>query len=103
MSVVAQVLGHRDVKFPEPRSLTGTLLFWDHLNDQISYILTPPEDDVSDPIVDRASLPVKLPPGITLDEMAGPQPLPSKKTFDSFTVHLSYGNFRHLIHVTVTS
>ena len=81
-SVVAQVLGHRDVKFPEPRSITGRLLFWDHLNDQVSYILTPPEDDVSDPLVHRASLPVKLPPDINLDELAGLQPLPSKRTFD---------------------
>ena len=81
-SVVAQVLGHRDVKFPEPRSITGRLLFWDHLNDQISHILTPPEDDVSDPLVYRAGLPVKLPPGINLNELAGLQPSPAKRTFD---------------------
>ena len=59
-SVVAQVLSHRNVKFPEPRSIIGRLLFWDHFNDQISYVLTPLQDDVSSPIVDRASLPVKL-------------------------------------------
>ena len=62
-------------------SLVG-FFFWDHLNDQISYILTPPEDDFSDPIVYRASLPVKLLPGINIDELAGLQPLPPKKAFD---------------------
>ena len=29
-----QALGHREVKFPEPRSITGRLLFWDRLRDQ---------------------------------------------------------------------
>ena len=38
-TVAAQVLGHKDVKFPHPRSFTGRLLFWDHLNDQVSYLL----------------------------------------------------------------
>ena len=38
-TVVTQVLGHREVKFPTPRSMTGCLLFWDHLGDQISYPL----------------------------------------------------------------
>ena len=46
-SVVAQVLGHKDVRFPQPRSLTGRLLVWDHLHDSTSYILCPPEDDTS--------------------------------------------------------
>ena len=27
-TVAAQVLGHKDVKFPHPRSFTGRLLFW---------------------------------------------------------------------------
>ena len=39
--VVAQVLGHRDVKFPDRRSITGRLLCWNHLEDQISYSLCP--------------------------------------------------------------
>ena len=81
-SVVAQVLGHRDVKFPQPRSLTGRLLFWDHLHDGTSYVLCPPEDDVSDPLVHKASLPVKLPPPINVDELEAPKPLPAKKKFD---------------------
>ena len=80
--VAAQVPGHRDVKFPRPGSLTSRLLFWDHLRDQISYILCPPEDDVSDPIVYRASLPVKMPPGANLDDLAGLQPLPPKTSCD---------------------
>ena len=81
-SVVAQVLGHRDIKFPQPRSLTGRLLFWDHLHDGTSYVLCPPEDDVSDPLVHKASLPVKLPPAINVDELEAPKPLPTKKKFD---------------------
>ena len=64
------------------RPLTGRLLFWDHLRDHISYILCPPEDDVSDPLVYRASLIVKMPPGVSVDGLAGPQPLPAKTTFN---------------------
>ena len=83
-TVVAQVLGHKDVRFPQSRSLTGRLLFWDHLQDQISYVLCAPEDDVSDPLVHRAGLPVKLPPGINIDELTGdPPPKPViPKVFD---------------------
>ena len=76
-SVVAQVLGHRDVKFPTPWSLIGRLLFYDHINDQSSYILCPPEDDVSDPL-QKAGLPVRLSPGINIDDLAALQPLPNK-------------------------
>ena len=76
-TVVAQVLGHRDVKFPASRSITGRLLYFDHLNDQVSYILCPPGDDSTEPLVHRAGLPAKLPPAINIDEFAGPDPLPS--------------------------
>ena len=76
-TVVAQVLGHRDVKFPASRSITGRLLYFDHLNDQVSYILCPPGDDSIDPLVHRAGLPAKLPPAVNIDELAGPDPLPS--------------------------
>ena len=76
-TVVAQVLGHRDVRFPSFRSITGRLLYFDHLNDQVSYILCPPQDQDSDPLVYRAGLPAKLPPAINIDELAGPDPLPS--------------------------
>ena len=76
-TVVAQVLGHRDVKFPAFRSITGRLLYFDHLNDQVSYILCPPGDDSIDPLVHRAGLPAKLPPAVNIDELAGPDPLPS--------------------------
>ena len=62
-----------------PKSL---LLFWDHLHDSTSYILCPPEDDVSDALVQRASLPVRLPPGANLDDLAGLQPLPAQSVFD---------------------
>ena len=57
-TVVAQVLGHRDVKFPASRSITGRLLYFDHLNDQVSYILCPPGDNSIDPLVHRAGLPL---------------------------------------------
>ena len=76
-TVVAQVLGHRDVRFPSFRSITGRLLYFDHLNDQVSYILCPPGDDSIEPLVHRAGLPAKLPPAVNIDELAGPDPLPS--------------------------
>ena len=81
-SVVALALGHQDIKFPQPRSITGRLLFWNHLHDQVSHILCPPEDDVSDPLVYRASLPTRLPPATDVDTLLDLQPLPSKKTFN---------------------
>ena len=62
-TVSAQRLGHRDIKFPFPRAMVGRLLFWDHLQDQLSYILCPPQDENSDPIVYKAGFPVRLPPG----------------------------------------
>ena len=43
-----------------------------------SYILCPPEDDVSNPLVHKAGLPVRLPPGINIDDLAALQPLPDK-------------------------
>ena len=75
-TVVAQVLGHRDIKFPDRRSITGRLLYWNHLEDQISYILCPPEGPDLDSFVYRAGLPVKLPPGINIDELPTTDPLP---------------------------
>ena len=80
-TVAAQVLGHKDVKFPHPRSFTGRLLFWDHLNDQVSYLLCPPENASSEPCVYRAGLPVRLPPGVNLDELVGLDPQPNPSAF----------------------
>ena len=62
--VIAQVLGHRKVKYPEQRSISGRLLYWDHLQDQLSYRLCPPEDgdESQEPHVQRAALPVLAPP-----------------------------------------
>ena len=74
-TVAAQVLGHRDIKFPESRSMTGRLLYWDHLRDQISYILCPPDSPDGDPMVYRAGLPVRLPPGVNIDDVAPPEAL----------------------------
>ena len=64
-------------KIPASQSITGRLLYFDHLNDQVSYILCPPGDDSIDPLVHRAGLPAKLPPAVNTDELAGPDPLPS--------------------------
>ena len=62
--VIAQVLGHRKVKYPEQRSITGRSLYWDHLQDQLSYLLCPSEDGdgSQEPTVQRAALPVLAPP-----------------------------------------
>ena len=64
--------------------MTGRLLYWDHLRDQISYILCPPDNPEGDPVVYRAGLPVRLPPGINIDDVAPPEALPPivKKKFD---------------------
>ena len=43
--VIAQVLNHKKVKYPEQRSISGRLLYWDHLQDQLSYLLCPHEED----------------------------------------------------------
>ena len=75
-TVVAQVLGHRDIKFPDRKSITGRLLYWNHLEDHISYTLCPPEGPDLDAFVYRAGLPVKLPPGINIDELPRADPLP---------------------------
>ena len=82
-TVAAQVLGHRDVKFPVSRSLTGRLPYWDHLRDQVSYILCPPDTPDGDALVYRAGLPVRLPPGVNIDDIAPQEPLPPiiKKKF----------------------
>ena len=53
------------------------MLCFDHLNDQVSYILCPAGNDSIDPLVHRADLPAKLPPAVNIDELAGPDPLPS--------------------------
>ena len=75
-SVVAQELDHKKIKFPDSRTVTGRLLFWDHMQDQVSYILVPPGDDNIDFLVYRASIPAQLPPAIKIDELTGADPLP---------------------------
>ena len=59
-TVVAQVLGHHDIKFPDRRSITGRLLYWTLLEDQISHILCPPEGPDLDTFVYRAGLPLVI-------------------------------------------
>ena len=58
-SVVARLLDYKDVRFPNSRTLTGRLLFWNHMEDQVSFILCPPEGQDLDPLVYRAGLPAK--------------------------------------------
>ena len=61
--VIAQALGHGMIKFPTERSVSGRLLFWDHLSDQGSCILC--HDDEHDELtVYRAGLPVLAPPDV---------------------------------------
>ena len=74
--MVAQELDHKKIKFPNSRTVTGRLLFWDHMQDQVSYILVPPGDDNIDFLVYRASIPARLPPAINIDELTGTDPLP---------------------------
>ena len=74
--MVAQELDHKKIKFPDSRTVTGRLLFWDHMQDQVSYILVPPGDDNIDFLVYRASIPARLPPAINIDELTGADPLP---------------------------
>ena len=52
------------MKYPEQRSISGRLLYWDHLQDQLSYLLCPPEegDEFQEPQAQRAALPVLAPP-----------------------------------------
>ena len=52
------------MKYPEQRSIAGRLLYWDHLQDQLSYLLCPSEegDGSQEPTVQRAALPVLAPP-----------------------------------------
>ena len=60
--VIAQVLNHKKVKYPEQRSISGRLLYWDHLQHQLSYLLCPAEEEEGEPTVQRAALPVLAPP-----------------------------------------
>ena len=75
-SVVAQELDRKKIKFLDSRTVTGRLLFWDHMQDQVSYILVPPGDDNIDFLVHRASIPARSPPAIKIDELTDVDPLP---------------------------
>ena len=74
--VVAQILNRKDVRFPESRTITGRLLFWDHLHDQVSYILFPPDGENIDSFVYRAGLPARFPPVVDIDDLTGRNSLP---------------------------
>ena len=56
-------LGHGMIKFPTERSVSGRLLFWDHLSDQGSCILCH-DDEHDEWTVYRAGLPVLAPPDV---------------------------------------
>ena len=75
-SVAARLLDYKDVRVPNSRTLTGCLLFWNHMEDQVSFILCPPEGQDLDPLVYHAGLPAKRPPGIDINDLNEPDPLP---------------------------
>ena len=56
------VLDYKGIKFTQPKSVAGRLLFWDHLQDQASYLLCDPEDESDEPSVTRAGAPTLSPP-----------------------------------------
>ena len=74
--MVAQELDHKKIKLPDSRTVTGRLLFWDQMQDQVSHILVPPGDDNIDFLVYRTSIPARLPPAIKIDELTDADPLP---------------------------
>ena len=49
--VIAQALGHGNIKYPTERSVIGRLMLWDHLSDQGSFILCPPDAEMDEEIV----------------------------------------------------
>ena len=53
-----------NIKHPIANSVTGRLLFWDHLSDQASFILCPPDADLDEDeeIAYKTGLPVLAPP-----------------------------------------
>ena len=72
---MSQELDHKKIKFSDSCMATGRLLFWDHMQDQVSYILVPPGDGNIDSLVCCASIPAHLPPAINIDELMGANPL----------------------------
>ena len=49
--------------------VTGRLLLWDHLQDQVSRILCPPGEDRIVSLLYNASIPSRLPPLININEL----------------------------------
>ena len=74
--VVAQELDHKNIKFADSRAVIGRLLFWDHMQDQVSYILVPPGDGIIDHLVYHAIIPARLAPALNIDELTDADPLP---------------------------
>ena len=81
--VIAQVLGHRKVKYPEQRSITGRLLYWDHLQAQRAAlpVLAPPE--TPEPKATFGTPPKNKDPGhpvdLDMDDMVVPEEKPEKE------------------------
>ena len=94
-TVICQPLDHTKVKFPEPRSVSGRLLFWDLLSDSCSYLLCPPDDTCDFPYLTKAGVPVdKAPPELLpLPQEEGrkepqeEQEKSKKVTFDNHWIH----------------
>ena len=96
-SVIAKVLGHKDVKYPEPRSISGRLLYWDHLQDQLSYILCSPDDNSQESLVYRAGMPALSPPEMPEPKDAFDKPLKKLTPADPVDVDEDDDGFIHLM------
>ena len=104
IQVIAQVLGHKKVKYPERRTVSGRLLYWDRLQDQLSYLLCQPEEgDGSQELkVQRAAIPDPKPtfgtplknkdPGhpvdLDMDDMVVPEEKPQEEDEEDEPIEL---------------
>ena len=102
-SVIAKVLGHKDVKYPEPRSISGRLLYWDHLQDQLSYILCSPDDNSQEYLVYRAGMPALSPPEMPEPKGTFDKPLKNDAPADPVDLDEDDDGFIHLDHLEGTS
>ena len=53
---------------PDSRTVLGHLLFWDDLQDQVPYTLSPPKNDRTDSLAYCATILARLTPPINIDE-----------------------------------
>ena len=82
------------MKYPEQRSIPGRLLYWDHLQDQLSYLLCPTEEGdepTPDPKATFGTALKNKDPGhpidLDMDDMVVPEEKPEEKE-EEIDVHL---------------